>query len=243
MIKFVSCFWNAEKYIGRCIESLLMQRDEDFKVYFIDDMSTDNTITKIKSLVGDDKRFEIIINKEKKFKLQSLDELIRTFDDEDIVIELDGDDWLYVPSVVQDIKELYSNPEVWLTNGSFVYSNGSLGFSQKCDPQSIRRTTFTFSHLRTWKSFLWKNIPQDNFKDDNGEYFKSGADVAYSFPLIELAGQENYRFLSKTYYVYNGDSPYNDHKDGSACGGLQEQSRVANIIRNKPPLQKLIRNV
>lgn len=220
-----------------------MQRDEDFKVYFIDDMSTDNTVLKIKSLVGEDKRFEIIINKEKKFKLQNLDELIRTFDDEDIVIELDGDDWLYVPSVVQDIKELYSNPEVWLTNGSFVYSNGSPGFSQKCDPKSIRRTTFTFSHLRTWKSFLWKSIPQDNFKEENGQYFKSGADVAYSFPLIELAGYENYRFLSKTYYVYNGDSPYNDHKEGSACGGLQEQSRVANIIRNKNPLQKLIRNV
>ena len=220
-----------------------MQRDEDFKVYFIDDMSTDNTVSKIKSLVGEDKRFEIIINKEKKFKLQNLDELIRTFDDEDIVIELDGDDWLYVPSVVQDIKELYSNPEVWLTNGSFVYSNGSPGFSQKCDPKSIRRTTFTFSHLRTWKSFLWKSIPQDNFKEENGQYFKSGADVAYSFPLIELAGYENYRFLSKTYYVYNGDSPYNDHKEGSACGGLQEQSRVANIIRNKNPLQKLIRNV
>lgn len=220
-----------------------MQRDEDFQVYFIDDMSTDDTVSKIKSLVGDDKRFNIITNKEKKFKLQNLDELIRSFDDEDVVIELDGDDWLYVPSVVEDIKEVYSNSDVWLTNGSFLYSNGSPGFSEKCDPKSIRKSAFRFSHLRTWKSFLWKNIPQDNFKEDNGEYFKSGADVAYSFPLVELAGEENYRFLSKQYYVYNGDSPFNDHKDGSACGGLQEQTRVANIIRNKPPLQKLIRNV
>lgn len=220
-----------------------MQRDEEFQVYFIDDMSTDNTVPKIESLVGDDKRFNIITNKEKKYKLQNLDELIRSFDDEDVVIELDGDDWLYVPSVVEDIKEVYSNSDVWLTNGSFLYSNGSPGFSEKCDPKSIRKSSFRFSHLRTWKSFLWKNIPQDNFKEDNGEYFKSGADVAYSFPLIELAGEENYRFLSKQYYVYNGDSPYNDHKDGSACGGLQEQTRVANIIRNKPPLQKLIRNV
>jgi hypothetical protein len=81
----------------------------------------------------------------------------------------------------------------------------------------------------------------ENFKETNGEYFKSGADVAYTFPLLELAGEENYKFISNVLYVYNGDSPYNDHKEGSACGGLSEQSRVANIIRNKTSLLKLIK--
>ena len=31
MIKVVSCFWNAEKYIGKCVESLQMQKFKDFK--------------------------------------------------------------------------------------------------------------------------------------------------------------------------------------------------------------------
>ena len=105
---------------------------------------------------------------------------------------------------------------------------------------TIRKDAFRFSHLRTWKSFLWKNIPIENFKETNGEYFKSGADVAYTFPLLELAGEANYKFLPNVFYVYNGDSPLNDHKEGSACGGLSEQLRVANIIRNKQPLKKLI---
>jgi hypothetical protein len=44
------------------------------------------------------------------------------------------------------------------------------------------------------------------------------------------------------YYVYNAESPYNDHKPGSATGGgHQEQERCANIIRNKTKLNKLIR--
>ena len=61
-------------------------------------------------------------------------------------------------------------------------------------------------------------------------------------PLLELSGEEHYLFNPKILYIYNGNSPYNDHKDGSASGGgLTEQSRCANIIRNKQKLNKLIK--
>jgi glycosyltransferase involved in cell wall biosynthesis len=242
MIKFVVCVWNAEKYIKNCIRTLKSQKDGDFKVFIIDDVSTDNTVELVKSLTENDDRFNLIVNQEKKFKLRNLDELISTFDDDDIVIELDGDDFLLNTDVVSDIRSIYSDGKVWLTNGSFMYSTGGQGFSSKCNPDTVRRDVFTFSHLRTWKSFLWKAIPQSHLRDDNGEYFKSAADVAYTFSLLELAGNENYRFLPKLYYVYNEQSPYNDHKPGSATGGgFQDQQRCSNVIRNKPKLKKLIR--
>jgi glycosyltransferase involved in cell wall biosynthesis len=43
MIKIISCFWNAEKYIENCIKTLKNQKSTDFQVYLIDDMSTDNS--------------------------------------------------------------------------------------------------------------------------------------------------------------------------------------------------------
>jgi len=240
MVNFVVCVWNAEKYIKNCIRTLKSQIDVDFKVFIIDDVSTDNTVEIIKSLIVDDNRFNLIVNSEKKFKLKNLDELITTFDDDDIVIELDGDDFLLTTDVVSDIRNIYSDGKVWLTNGSFMYSNGNPGFSNKCNSDTVRKDVFVFSHLRTWKTFLWKSIPKNYLKDDDGEYFKSAADVAYTFSLLELAGEENYRFLPKLYYVYNEQSPYNDHKPGSATGGgYQEQARCSNIIRNKPKLKKL----
>ncbi len=241
MIKIVSCFWNAESYIPNCIRTLKNQIDKDFEVYLIDDMSTDNTVSVIKKLILDDSRFNLIVNTEKKFKLKNLDDLISSFDDEDIIVELDGDDFLLGNNVISDIRKMYDDKNVWLTNGSFMYSDGSNGFSSKVDPNNIRSNVFTFSHLRTWKSFLWKSIPKEYFKDDDGSYFKSAADVAYTIPLLELAGEEHYVFNPKILYVYNGSSPYNDHKDGSASGGLREQSRCANIIRNKQKLNKLIK--
>ena len=83
MINFVVCVWNAEKYIKNCIRTLKSQQDRDFKVFIIDDVSTDNTVEITKSLIVDDNRFNLIINTEKKFKLKNLDELIPTFDDDD----------------------------------------------------------------------------------------------------------------------------------------------------------------
>ena len=242
MIKFVCCFWNAEKYIKNCIRTLKSQTDREFEVYLIDDMSTDNTVEVTKKLIEGDSRFKLIVNEEKKFKLKNLNELITQFDDEDIIIEIDGDDFLLTADVVSDIREIYSNGNVWLTNGSFMYSNGDSGFSSKCNPETVRKDVFTFSHLRTWKTFLWKSIPDSYLRDDDGAYFKSAADVAYTFSLLELAGDENYRFIPKLYYVYNAESPYNDHKVGSATGGgHREQERCSNIIRNKTKLSKLIR--
>ena len=242
MIRFVVCVWNAENYIRNCIKSLKNQKDTNFKVHLVDDVSTDNTVDVLKKLIDGDERFELTVNQEKKYKLKNLDELIDGFDDEDIVIELDGDDFLFTDDVVNDIREVYKSGQIWLTNGSFMYTSGQTGFSAKANPETVRKDIFRFSHLRTWKTFLWKSIPKEYFKDDYGEYFKSAADVAYCFALLERAGENNYRFLDKIYYVYNADSPYNDHKPGSATGGgVTQQSRCATIIRNKLKLDKLIR--
>ena len=70
-------------------------------------------------------------------------------------------------------------------------------------------------------------------------YFISGADVAYSFPMVEMAGEEHYEFISNILLVYNGDNPRNDHKQGSASGGPHEQFRTHQIISSRPKYQKL----
>jgi hypothetical protein len=122
-----------------------------------------------------------------------------------------------------------------------MYTNGVQGFSSEANPDTVRNDAFTFSHLRTWKAFLWKAIPKDYFMDIDGTYFKSAPDVAYTIPLLELSGKEHYRYNPEIVYVYNEVSPYNEHKNESAGGGLGEQTRCANIVRKKPKLNKLNR--
>ena len=76
--------------------------------------------------------------------------------------------------------------------------------------------------------------------DNNGDYYKSAPDVAYSFPLLELCGKKHYKFINKILYVYNEISPYNEHKAQSAAGGIDVQWKSANEIRTKSKLKPLI---
>ena len=243
MIKIISCFWNAEDYIRKCIDSVINQNLKDFKMFLVDDLSDDNTVNLIREKIKDDNRFELIVNKEKKYKLKNIDDLLldeNLFDDEDIIVELDGDDWLENNNVLSLIDEKYKqNKNLWITNGSFVYSNGGFGFSSKVNPDTIRTDTFLFSHLRTWKVHLWRNINEESFMDTDGQYFKSGGDAAYSFPMVEMAGDKHYEYIPNILYVYNEQNPRNDHKPGSGSGSAHEQVRCSNIIRNLPKYKNL----
>jgi glycosyltransferase involved in cell wall biosynthesis len=238
MIKIITCFWNVEDYIEKCINSIKIQKFTNFKVFLVDDMSTDGTSDKIKTLINGDDRFVLVSNTEKKYKLRNMDELFRDnnlFDGEDIIIELDGDDSLYDDNVLDLINSKYeSNPKLWLTNGSWVWTNGQFGFSAKANPDTVRVDPFQFSHLRTWKTHLWRNINKESLQNDDGTYFKSGADVAYSFPMVEMAGDEHYEFIHNVLLEYNGDNPRNDHKIDP-----HEQYRTHQTITSRPKYQKI----
>ena len=43
--------YNAEKYIGECLESLLLQTFQDFEVIVVDDCSTDNSFSIVESYI------------------------------------------------------------------------------------------------------------------------------------------------------------------------------------------------
>ena len=63
MISIIVPFFNAEKYINRCVESLQEQTYKNFEVIFIDDGSTDGS-TKILNQYKD-KRFKILHQKKR----------------------------------------------------------------------------------------------------------------------------------------------------------------------------------
>ena len=89
--------YNCENYIDLCINSIKKQTYKDFKCYITDDMSTDNTVNKITSLIDGDNRFYLIENKTKMYQPGNYDQVINGLydvDDEDICVEVDGDDWL-----------------------------------------------------------------------------------------------------------------------------------------------------
>jgi len=224
--------YNCENFVEKSLLSIMSQRFKDFKCYITDDMSTDNTVDVIKKTISGDDRFILIENKEKMYQPGNYDQVIRGLDipDNEICVEIDGDDWLPNSNVLSFIDEVYKDENVWMTSGSFKYHDGRPGFANP--PRNftnVRNQTFTLSHMRTWKSWLWKKINQEDLKDGSGKYWSVAGDLSFMFPMLEMSGEKHFKYISDVLYIYNESNPLNDHKIN-----MGKVNSTVNIIRNKP---------
>jgi len=215
-IIIVTTLYNAEQYISKCILSMKDQNYKDFTCYITDDISTDNSIEVLTKTIGIDKRFILYKNKAKAYQPGNYDYIIRNnknIDDYDIVVELDGDDWFPDSNVLDRIKKVYEDKNIWIANGSFVYSDGRPGFAQaQTNFNNLRSSVFSASHIRTWRAGLWRKIIQRDLRDSDNIPWKVAGDLAFMYPMLEMAGEKRYKFMSDINYVYNEETPLNDHK-------------------------------
>jgi glycosyltransferase involved in cell wall biosynthesis len=233
VIHIVTCFWNAGDYVGRCIKSIREQTEKDYLVHLVDDASSDASHDECIKATAGDERFRIYRNEPKKYKLKSIDEIISdstNMKDEDVVVELDGDDQFAHPEVLERVKMVYDDPRIMICNARHTFSDGSLGYSRRVNVSEVRYRPFEFLHLRTWRAGLWRGVDKRYFMDPDdptGGYFRTAVDVAYSMPMLELAGEEAYEYLPEVMVVYNDQNPKNSHKPGSAVGGISAQNSCA----------------
>jgi glycosyltransferase involved in cell wall biosynthesis len=223
--------YNCENFVERSLMTIMTQRFKDFKCYITDDMSTDKTVDIIKKTILGDNRFILIENKQKMYQPGNYNQVIRGLNipDNEICVEIDGDDWLPNSNVLSFIDDVYKDENVWMTSGSFKYHDGRPGFANS--PKNftnIRKQTFTLSHMRTWKSWLWKKIKEEDLKDVSGNYWSVAGDLSFMFPMLEMSGEKHFKYISETLYIYNESNPLNDHKVN-----MPKVSSTVNVIRNK----------
>lgn len=236
----LTTLYNSENYIERCLYSIMSQTYKNFKCYITDDMSTDNSVPVVKKIIEKDKRFILIENKSKLYQPGNYDQVIRNnilIKDSEVCVEVDGDDWLPDSKTLERIFNVYTDPNIWVANGTFRYSSGRIGFAKKQDNfESLRTQRFTASHIRTWRAFLWRKILVEDLKDENDNYWKISGDLSFMYPMLEMSGEEHYKFMNQVNYVYNEQNPINDHKVN-----LKLVNEIATKIRNKKPYKKIIK--
>jgi len=216
------------------------QSFREFTCYIADDLSTDRSLELVQDLISSDNRFILVRNSRKMYQPGNYDQIIRhnpAIHDDEIIVEVDGDDWLPDADVFQRINKVYMDPEIWIANGRFVYSDGRPGFSAPpTNIDNIRNEEFTASHIRTWRAFLWREIDQEYLRDETGQYWKVAGDLAFMLPMLEMSGPEHYKFMPEINYIYNEENPINDHKVS-----LPKVVETASRIRNKHKYSRLKR--
>jgi glycosyltransferase involved in cell wall biosynthesis len=217
----VTPLYNVEEWIKRCINSVAKQNYNNFSHHLIDDISTDNTNSIIKKYSEAYEATNLITNTEKKYALKNIYDTLESLDlsDDDIVVILDGDDWLANNKVFHKLNEIYNKEDCWMTYGSYVeYPSMMKGkFAKKIPSQiiensSYRSSEWMSSHLRTFRYGLWKKINKNDLIDERtNEFIKAAWDLAFIFPMLEMCGPKAL-FVDEVFYIYNRQNPLNEDK-------------------------------
>jgi glycosyltransferase involved in cell wall biosynthesis len=212
--------YNNERWCRRNLESVLTQQYPQFRVIYIDDASSDDTVRLVDEYLaesGEAERVEFICNDVRVGPVANIDRAVRSCDPNDVIVLVDGDDFLAHRQVLTRLDTIYRDPDTWVTWGQFTrFPTGPGGFCEAIPPEIVsanayRDYAFVSSHLRTFYAGLYHRIRLIDVQDHDGKFFVIAGDVAQMFALMEMAGPRG-KFIPEILYVYNRENPLNDDK-------------------------------
>jgi len=239
-IKVITPFYNPGEFLDTCVNTLMSQKYDNFKVLFVDDCSTDGSFEK---LPHDNEKAVIIKNKIRKTALENIHDAIMNYcESDDIIILIDGDDWLPNKNVLSYVNDFYNQNDCWIMYGQSQWTDGRRGFASAYSVEefkNIRKSPFRVSHLRTFRAGLYQKIKEQDsdfscMKDSNGDFYKMTYDVSIMLPIMEMAGYDKVKFNDTILYIYNRNNPISDDKVNQ-----QLQWDIHAEISNKKPFKKI----
>jgi len=215
-------------WIGRCLRSIQEQDYRGWTCTVVLD-KFDDAPEQAEAIASHDSRFCVYVNEKEYDHRGALPNLLASVamqrpGMDDVIVTVDADDWLSGPSVLSKVKAVYdSDPNLLITYGSWVghpdpsaVNNSAPYHSHEFKDGSLRRGPWRGSHLRTFKHRLWSEVKDEDLCDSKGRYYECAWDLAFMWPMLEMAGYERSRWIPDKLYVYNRETPYNDEKMRSA---------------------------
>lgn len=235
--------YNNSAFVEKNLRSIYTQSYKNYRVIYIDDHSADDTHLKAKKLITElqqTQRTHLIRNEQNQGALANLYNAIHSCQDHEIVILVDGDDFLAHEHVLSILNQTYQDSSVWMTYGNFLdyptYQQNPVRCKELPDGvvkrNSFRKHEWVTTHLRTFYASLFKKIHLQDMVH-RGRFFPMGWDLAFMMPMLEMSGP-HVRFVKDTLYLYNRNNPISDHRVN-----FQFQQECADAIRNKQPYQRL----
>ncbi len=245
--KIIVPSFNSVDFLPKTLESIENQLFKHYDVCIIDDASTLPEQKRIIERFCLKNGWQAIYHSKNLGALQGVVEGIKKLNcqDDDVIVVIDGDDWLAKKESLEIIHKAYTVQDIYLTWGqceTFPPGKMAMKYAQPIssmiiDQQLYRDIPFVFWHPGTFKYKLWKQIDDRDLRDEDGHYFRVMKDKATLYPLLEMSGHKKL-FIEETLYIYNLTNPLNDY----ATTAPEEIKRVDAYLQAKPryPLLKEI---
>ena len=241
-IHVVITLYNAADYVERCLHSVFSQDYDNYTVTIIDDASTDNSkdiIIETISNLKPEAEVKFITRETNRGAVYNQVMTIRDMADTDIVMIVDGDDWLMADNqIFHYINNLY-NQGAEFTYGSCWSLVDNIPLVAQPYPPEIRAErryrdylfnwNMPYTHLRTFHAGLLNSAPDTEFQDANQQWYRAGGDTSVFYTAIEAADPTRVLCVPDILYIYNDTNPINDYK----VNGKEQTSTATRVLNKK----------
>lgn len=209
--------YNNELWVQKNLDSIYKQTYQNFHVYYINDSSEDNTLEKVNTFRNERKLKNLTVFnlKKRSYQARARYTAYQKVHPTDILVFLDGDDWLYDEHVLEKIKSQY-DIGYQATYGKAIFYEGGKELSDKLVHQeeypmdvkkksTYRSHKFFNVHLRTCRAHFLQSIPKSYLQTNSKEWLQHSTDMAEWFYIMEQVGG-NVKYMDRINYVYNMDN-------------------------------------
>ena len=202
--------YNAENYIGECLDSVLSQTCDDYEIVIVDDGSTDRSPEIADKYAKDYSDRIRVIHKENTGVLLTRRRLLQEAKG-DYIVWIDSDD-IYKPQYLSDLREEINknHPDVILTNYEYLNNPQKVIRSLEVSDKFIIEKED--KHLIYKKMLLGRNMNELYTKcirreiiDIDADYsefkhVRMGDDLFCLLPIFDTV--QRIEYLNKSYYRY-----------------------------------------
>lgn len=250
--KIVIPSYKCGPWIEKCLDSIKAQTYTNYDVVVCEDASPEGyrddvrqkIITKCK-----DYSWMYMFNNKNVTALANIKFMIDYImpKEEDVIIIIDGDDWLPDNDVFNVLAKEYQKG-CMMTYGNYQFHCPDKGEESKWSlvhnskgpiyklpikierEKEFREHPWQFSHIKTFKYCLWRRINDEDMYDKEKDWFYDVTyDMAIMYPVMEMAKMHTF-FVDRIMYIYNCTNPLNDFK---VRGG--DQVAVEKVLRFNTP--------
>lgn len=191
--------------------SILGQKYDNYRIVLIETPKT-TPIAKELLLVASKhaKRHLItrIKSEREKPPLQTFKEAVESLRDDEIVVQINPNDWLAHENALQKLNRIYtSSGEVWLAYSQYLeypsYRKGKLKpyLKRMLRNRDPRKIPWLSSHFKTYYAGLFKQIRKDDSFMQSQVLEEESLDL-YLLPMVELS-KNHIRYVDDILYIHN----------------------------------------